>query len=226
MQDGHGHTAQLWSCSMDLAMDMHGCRNANKKFSPASLVFRQFTTLSPAPAFQHYGQSGTASHRPVRQCPAMPPRPSDQVLASYETNTQASVVSHSPSPATCLLEETIFVKLIEKSKFGRKSPFFGNCSQIFNICNTLYSLITISKSFVPFVWTVQIFSHTYLRRRTPVSPLRLSDRNILRILPFNILNMLLRYATISTSSSNFIDILDIKYLVQCTNTDQKVFPSF
>jgi hypothetical protein len=40
IQHGHGRTARLWSCSMDLAMDMHGCRNADKKFSPASLVFR------------------------------------------------------------------------------------------------------------------------------------------------------------------------------------------
>jgi hypothetical protein len=30
MQHGHGHTAQLWSCSVDLVMDMHGCRNADK----------------------------------------------------------------------------------------------------------------------------------------------------------------------------------------------------
>jgi hypothetical protein len=28
MQHGQGHTAWLWPCSMDLAMDMHGCRNA------------------------------------------------------------------------------------------------------------------------------------------------------------------------------------------------------
>jgi hypothetical protein len=48
MQHGHGHTARLWSCSMDPAMDMHGCRdagmpecrNADKQLSPASLVFR------------------------------------------------------------------------------------------------------------------------------------------------------------------------------------------
>jgi hypothetical protein len=53
MQRGHGHTTRIWSCSMDLLMqhglgnaawiwtvDMHGCRNADKKLSPASLVFR------------------------------------------------------------------------------------------------------------------------------------------------------------------------------------------
>ncbi len=51
MQHGHGHTARFWSCSMDLAMDMHGCQNAHKKFSLASLVW--FTTLSPASAFPH-----------------------------------------------------------------------------------------------------------------------------------------------------------------------------
>jgi hypothetical protein len=44
----------------------HRCRNANKKFSPASLVFRQFTTLSLASAFQYRGQSGTASHGLIR----------------------------------------------------------------------------------------------------------------------------------------------------------------
>jgi hypothetical protein len=40
MQHGHGHTTRLWSCSMDLAMDMHGFRNADKQLSLASLVFR------------------------------------------------------------------------------------------------------------------------------------------------------------------------------------------
>ncbi len=84
MQHGHGHALWIWTCSMGMdtqysfdnaaciwTMDMHGCRNADKKFSPASLVFRQFTTLSPASAFRHHGQSGTASHGPVHQCPAM-----------------------------------------------------------------------------------------------------------------------------------------------------------
>jgi hypothetical protein len=36
-------------------------RNAGKMFSPASLVFRQFITLSLASAFRHHGQSSTAS---------------------------------------------------------------------------------------------------------------------------------------------------------------------
>jgi hypothetical protein len=35
----HGHEAWTWTCTMDMEMDKHhGCRNANKKFSPASLV--------------------------------------------------------------------------------------------------------------------------------------------------------------------------------------------
>jgi hypothetical protein len=38
---GHGHAARI--CGMDLDSGhawMHGCRNADKKLSPASLVFR------------------------------------------------------------------------------------------------------------------------------------------------------------------------------------------
>jgi hypothetical protein len=65
MQYGHGHAARIWSCGMDLDRDMHGCMDAempDKKFSPASLVFRYFTTHSPASAFRHHGQSGTADH--------------------------------------------------------------------------------------------------------------------------------------------------------------------
>jgi hypothetical protein len=64
MQHGHGHAAwtltqaQIWSCGMDLDSGlawMNGCQNADKKLSPASLVFRSFTTLSPALAFRHHG---------------------------------------------------------------------------------------------------------------------------------------------------------------------------
>jgi hypothetical protein len=75
MQHGHGHAAwtwtqaQIWSCGMDLDSGhawMHGCQNADKKLSPASLVFHSFTTLSPALAFRHHGQSGTAGHRLIR----------------------------------------------------------------------------------------------------------------------------------------------------------------
>ncbi len=85
MQHGHGHALWTWTCSMGMdtqhsfdnvaciwTMDMHGCRNANKKFSPASLVFCLFSMLSPASAFRHRGQSGTASHGlVVSACPAM-----------------------------------------------------------------------------------------------------------------------------------------------------------
>ncbi len=50
----HGHATWTWICSMEMdmytqqgfgdtawiwTMDMHGCRNADKEFSPASLVF-------------------------------------------------------------------------------------------------------------------------------------------------------------------------------------------
>ncbi len=79
MQYGHGHAVWTWTRNTDLVMQhglvntawiwtmgMHGCRNADKKLSPASLVFRWFTTLSPASAFRHHGQSGTASHGLVR----------------------------------------------------------------------------------------------------------------------------------------------------------------
>ncbi len=58
-----GHEAWTWTYTMDMEMAKHhGCRNADKKFIPPSLVFRQFITLSPASAFRHRGQSGTASH--------------------------------------------------------------------------------------------------------------------------------------------------------------------
>jgi hypothetical protein len=37
----HGHEAWTWTYTMDIEMDKHhGCRNADKKFSSASLVFR------------------------------------------------------------------------------------------------------------------------------------------------------------------------------------------
>ncbi len=64
MLHGFGHAAWIWT------KDMHRCRNADKKVSPASLLFCQFTTLSPA-SFRHYGQSGTTCHKLVCQCPAV-----------------------------------------------------------------------------------------------------------------------------------------------------------
>jgi hypothetical protein len=52
MQYGHAHAAWTWTCNSDLVMqhglvnaawiwtvDMHGFRNADKKLSPASLIF-------------------------------------------------------------------------------------------------------------------------------------------------------------------------------------------
>jgi hypothetical protein len=37
----HGHEAWTRTCTMDMEMDKHhGCRNADKMFSPASLVLR------------------------------------------------------------------------------------------------------------------------------------------------------------------------------------------
>jgi hypothetical protein len=79
MQHGHGHALWTGTCSMGMdtqhsfdnaaciwTMDMHGCRSADKKFSPASLVFCYFTMLSLASAFRLHGQSGTASQGPVR----------------------------------------------------------------------------------------------------------------------------------------------------------------
>jgi hypothetical protein len=74
MQNRHGHAAWTWTRSTDLVMqhglvhaawiwtmDIHGCLNADKKLSPASLVFRQLSNLSPASVFRHRGQSGTAT---------------------------------------------------------------------------------------------------------------------------------------------------------------------
>ncbi len=49
----------------------NGCRNTNTMFSPPTLVFHQFKILRPVSAFRHCGQSGTASYRLVRQCPAI-----------------------------------------------------------------------------------------------------------------------------------------------------------
>jgi hypothetical protein len=70
MEHGHGHAVWTWTCSMDMdtqhgfghaawiwqwtCMDA-GMRNADKQLSLASLVFCQFTTLSPALAFWHHG---------------------------------------------------------------------------------------------------------------------------------------------------------------------------
>ncbi len=83
----HGHEAQTWTCTMDMERDKHhGCRNADKKFSPASLVFRQFLTLGPASAFRHHGQSSTASHGLVRQRPAM-------VWGRFTNKTEAVKIS-------------------------------------------------------------------------------------------------------------------------------------
>ncbi len=64
---------ECWNAGMSECWHagMLECQNADKKFSPASLVFRQFITLSPASAFRHRGQSDTASHGLVRQCPAI-----------------------------------------------------------------------------------------------------------------------------------------------------------
>jgi hypothetical protein len=79
MQHGHGHVVWTWTCSMDIDMqhgfghaawiwttNMHGCWNADKKISLASLVFCYFTLLSLAAEFRHHGQSSTASHKLVR----------------------------------------------------------------------------------------------------------------------------------------------------------------
>jgi hypothetical protein len=65
----HGHAQAAWTCTCVMDMEMnkhHGCRNAEKIFSLASLVFHKFTILSPSSAFRHRGQSGTESQRLVR----------------------------------------------------------------------------------------------------------------------------------------------------------------
>jgi hypothetical protein len=50
---------------------MPECRNTGKKVSPASLVLPLVRQVSPASAFRHQPQSGTAGHGLIRQCPAM-----------------------------------------------------------------------------------------------------------------------------------------------------------
>jgi hypothetical protein len=40
MQHGQGYVARIWSCGMAQDTDMHGSMDADKKLSPASLVFR------------------------------------------------------------------------------------------------------------------------------------------------------------------------------------------
>jgi hypothetical protein len=42
MHRGQGHAPWTWTCTMDMDIEMdihHGCQNADKKFSLASLVF-------------------------------------------------------------------------------------------------------------------------------------------------------------------------------------------
>ncbi len=92
---------------------MPECRNANKKFSPASLVFRQFITLSPASAFRHRGQSGTASHGLVRQCPAM-------AICSY-TCTRTATFSMRQN---CVLFIRTNYVLIKTFMIGRYKCYF------------------------------------------------------------------------------------------------------
>jgi hypothetical protein len=50
---------------------MPECRNTGKKVSLALLVLPLVRQVSPASAFQHQPQSGTAGHILIRQCPAM-----------------------------------------------------------------------------------------------------------------------------------------------------------
>ncbi len=76
MQHGHGHGHAAWTRSCSTALVMQhvsgqwtcmdaGMPECDKEFSPASLFFPLFTTLSLALAFRHRGQSGTAGHGPV-----------------------------------------------------------------------------------------------------------------------------------------------------------------
>jgi hypothetical protein len=49
-------------------IEMPECR---RNVIPASLVLPLVRNISPASAFRHRRQSGTAGHGQVRQCPAM-----------------------------------------------------------------------------------------------------------------------------------------------------------
>jgi hypothetical protein len=68
----HGlcHATWTWTWTGTVDMDIHhGCRNADKTFSPVSLVFREFTMLSPASAFP---ASWSVRYRWTRTSPLVP----------------------------------------------------------------------------------------------------------------------------------------------------------
>ena len=50
---------------------MPECRNTGEKVSPASAFLPVVKKVNPTSTFPHHGQSGTASHGLVRQCPAL-----------------------------------------------------------------------------------------------------------------------------------------------------------
>jgi hypothetical protein len=56
-------------------------RNTGENVSPASLVLPLVRRISPASAFRHRPQSGTADHGLVRWCPAM-----DTVVIWFKEN--------------------------------------------------------------------------------------------------------------------------------------------
>ncbi len=78
MHYGHGHAAWAWTHSTALIMQhvsgQRTCMDAGMPIKSSVLhpsFSLQFSMLSPASAFQHRGQSSTASHGLVRQCPTM-----------------------------------------------------------------------------------------------------------------------------------------------------------
>ncbi len=99
MHHGHGDGQVPWE------------PDANRKVSSASLVFSQFTTLSPASAFRHRGQSGTASHGLVRQCPVMDSRQRYSSLV-YFANFQGNHFGSPFSLRTNILKGPVLQKLV------------------------------------------------------------------------------------------------------------------
>jgi hypothetical protein len=56
----------LYFYYVEYTVEMQECRNTGKKVSPASLVLPLVCCVSPASAFRHRPQSGTAGHGFIR----------------------------------------------------------------------------------------------------------------------------------------------------------------
>jgi hypothetical protein len=68
--------------------EMPEYRNTEENVSPASLVLPLVRHVSPASAFRHWLQSGTADHGLFRQCPAMVMGSLFEILVAGEVGEQ------------------------------------------------------------------------------------------------------------------------------------------